>query len=76
MRVCVWGGYGISVAFVGIYSHNKDLVGDTRAGCVYIKEASRHEAEAAPHQDTHCCGVQAEHGESWHYCFFKVQQCV
>lgn len=37
----------ISVAFVGIYSHNKDLVGDTQAGCVYIKEASRHGAAAS-----------------------------
>lgn len=31
----------ISVAFVGIYSHNKDLVDDSLAGCAYIKEASQ-----------------------------------
>lgn len=41
----------ISVAFVRIYSHNKDLVGDTWAGCVYIKETSQRGA-AAMHQET------------------------
>ncbi len=41
----------ISVAFVRIYFHNKDLVGDTWAGCVYIKESSQHGA-AAMHQET------------------------
>ena len=34
------------MAFVGIYSHNKDLGGDTWAGCVYIKEVSQHGAAA------------------------------
>lgn len=29
------------MAFVGIYSHNKDLVDDSLAGCAYIKEASQ-----------------------------------
>lgn len=37
----------ISVAFVRIYSHNKDLVSDTSAGCVYIKEASQIGAAAS-----------------------------
>lgn len=37
----------ISVAFVWIYSHNKDLVGDSWAGCVYIKEASQQGASAS-----------------------------
>lgn len=37
----------ISVAFVRIYSHNKDLVSDTSAGCVYIKEASQLGAAAS-----------------------------
>lgn len=35
------------MAFVGIYSHNKDLVDDSLAGCAYIKEASQRE-----HQET------------------------
>lgn len=37
----------ISVASVGIYSPNKDLVGDTWAGCVYIKGDSQRGAAAA-----------------------------
>ena len=61
----------ISVAFVGIYSHNKDLVGDTRAGCVYIKEASQR--GAATHQETLLLlllGGRGELGESCLYWFF------
>ena len=69
----------ISEAFVGIYSHNKDLVGDTWAGCVYIKGASQHGAAASSNTSGNtagcvrvcvCLSVEAEQGDSCIHCFF------
>lgn len=51
----------ISVAFVRIYSHNKDLVDDTWAGCVYIKEASQHGAATS----SNASGNAAVWRQSW-----------
>lgn len=73
------------MAFVGIYLHNKDLVGDTRAGCVYIKEASQHRAAQRSNASGHAAAA-AVWRQSWEkvdliVCFFlgkgrQSQGCV
>lgn len=60
----------ISVAFVGIYSPNKDLVGDTWAGCVYIKGDSQRRAAAN-------CSASGNAAAMWRQSYQKVQPaCV
>ena len=70
----------IALAFIGIYSHNKDLVGDTWAGCFYIKGASQHGARASALGNTAAAGVQRLSREkvaliAFSPCFRKTASC-